>query len=105
MTQYNCSVITPAGRVFADKINALSATGATGSFGVLGHHAPMVIALTSGPMTIRQGEHEEFYAVSSGVLEVNRDSDVILMVDSAIKTDTYAEAKTLARQWNINNRN
>ncbi|OGX39188.1 MAG: hypothetical protein A3C36_00130 [Omnitrophica WOR_2 bacterium RIFCSPHIGHO2_02_FULL_52_10] len=98
MSQYHCLIITPAGKVFADKIDALSATGATGSFGVWGHHAPMVIAMTSGPMTIRLGGQEVFYAVSSGVLEVTGNSDVILLADSAVKTNSYAEAKAAARQ-------
>lgn len=98
MSQYHCSIITPAGKVFADKIDALSATGANGSFGVWAHHAPMVIALTRGPVTIRLREQEVFYTVGAGVLEVNKDSDVLLLADSAVKTNSYAEAKTLARQ-------
>lgn len=98
MSQYHCSIITPAGRIFADKVDALRASGVTGSFGVWGHHAPMVMALTSGPVTIRIGEREIFYALSSGVLEVNRNSDVVLLADSAIQTNSYTEAKAAARQ-------
>jgi len=97
MSEYRCTIITPTGKIFDEHIDSLSATGRTGSFGILGHHAPMVIALSHGPMTIRQEMTQSFFAVSSGVLEVNGNSDVILLADSAMRVNTYDEAKATAR--------
>jgi len=97
---YHLSIMTPAGKIFDEKINALMASGETGFFGILGSHAPMVASLRKGPLTVKQDGLECFFAVSSGVLEVNGNSDVLLLADYAIKTDTLGEAKATAKTLN-----
>ena len=56
----------------------------------------MVIALRNGPLTIKEQDKESYFAVSSGVLEVNARSEVLLLADSAAKTQTYQDAKSAA---------
>ena len=96
MSVYQCSIITPAGKVFDQKITALSAHGVTGSFGILGMHAPMVVVLSSGPMNVKQDGKELFFALSSGILEVNAESNVTVFADFAIKASSFEEAKDVA---------
>jgi F0F1-type ATP synthase epsilon subunit len=54
-------------------------------------------------MNIKQEGKELFFAVSSGVLEINAKSDVIVLVDSAIEVNTYDEAKDAVHKLKSNN--
>ena len=98
MSNYQLSIITPNGNVFDGQINSLIATGNSGSFGVLGQHAPMVISLKSGPLTVKQDGKDNYFAVSSGILEVNEQSNCLLLADHAVQVETLEKAKT-----NVNN--
>jgi len=53
----------------------------------------MVIILRSGPLTIKQDGAELFFAVSSGVLEVNDQSNCLLLANFATKENSYEDAK------------
>ena len=94
MANYQLSIITADGEAFNDQVESLVAPGAAGSFGVLCDHAPIVASLSSGPLTVTHNGKESYYAISSGILEVNDQNNVLLLASSAKKVETIEEAKT-----------
>jgi len=93
MANYQLSIITAHGEVFNGQVESLVATGALGSFGVLSDHAPLVTSLCGGPLTVTQNGKENYFAVSTGILEVTDQSNVLLLADFAKKVNTIDEAK------------
>lgn len=93
MTNYQLSIITANGAVFNDQVESLIAPGALGSFGVLSNHAPFVTSLCRGPVTVTQNGTENYFAISSGILEVNTNNNVLLLAEYARKVNTIDEAK------------
>jgi len=93
MATYQLSIITAHGEVFNDQVESLVAPGALGSFGVLSDHAPLVTSLHGGPLTVTQNGKENYFAVSSGILEVDDQNHVLLLASSAKKVNTIDEAK------------
>ena len=93
MANYQLSIITAHGEVFKDHVDSLVATGTLGSFGVLSDHAPLVTSLCGGPLTVTQNGKENYFAVSSGILEVSDQNHVLLLADFAKKVNTIDEAK------------
>jgi F-type H+-transporting ATPase subunit epsilon len=99
MSSYQLSIITPDGKVFDDQVESLIAPGAEGAFGVLGQHAPMVTSLAKGVLMFRQNQEENFYAISSGILEVDQQSNVLLLSDYAHRASGSDEAKEKVRTF------
>ena len=93
MANYQLSIITTHGEVFNGQVESLVAPGQLGFFGILSDHAPLVASLSSGPLTVTQNGTTNYFAISSGVLEVNEQSNVLLLVDSARKVETIDDAK------------
>lgn len=78
--------MAPDRAVFDGRVQGLIAPGVEGFFGVLARHAPMVAELTAGSLTVVDADdRRRFFAVSSGFLEVSRDSVTML-------ADTVEEA-------------
>ncbi len=94
MANYKLSIITANGEVFNGQVESLVASGELGSFGILSDHAPLVTSLCGGPLTITQNGKKNYFAVSSGILEVNDQNNVLLLADFAKKVNTIDEAKT-----------
>ena len=93
MANYQLSIITANGEVFNDQVDSLVAPGALGSFGDLSDHAPLVTSLRGGPLTVTQNGIKNYFAISSGVLEVNDQNSVLLLASFAKKVKTIDEAK------------
>ncbi len=93
MNSYSLSIVTPNGKVFEGLVESLTAPGAAGFFGILAGHAAMAVCLSSGPVTVKKGNEERYYAISSGILEVSRQNKVILLSDYALEKPSLDEAK------------
>jgi len=86
MSKFHLSIITPnKGRVFDDDVEKLQAPGQLGSFGVLANHAPMISALNKGSVKINDGNQENTFNISAGVLEVDGKHDVLILADSLLE--------------------
>ena len=93
MANYQFSIITTHGEAFNGQVESLVAPGKLGFFGILSDHAPLIASLCRGPLTVTQNGTKNYFAISSGVLKVNEQSNVLLLVDSARKVETIDEAK------------
>ena len=80
---YTLTVVGPDYRVYEGKVASLVAPGSEGYFGVLARHAPMVVELTAGELTVVDEKGERaWFAVSGGFLEVGW-QEVTVVVDAA----------------------
>jgi len=76
-------IITPEKRLFDGKIKLVQVPGAKGSFEVLKNHAPIISTLTNGKIkVITEHDIEEFFEISSGIIEVKANLVTILAVTS-----------------------
>jgi len=80
---FSVTVMAPDEAVFTGKARSLIAPGKEGYLGVLAHHAPMVVELGVGKLSIvdEQGT-SSVYALSGGVLETGG-NQVTVLADSA----------------------
>ena len=92
MSSYAAAVFSPHGKVFEGAIESLVAPGAEGFFEVLGSHAPLVALLNQGIVKITQGTKQLYFATGTGVLEVNQQHQVSLLVDFAIPATSRNDA-------------
>lgn len=85
---YTLTVVGPDYRVYEGKVAGLVAPGSEGYLGVLARHAPMVVELTAGELTVVDEKGERtWFAVSGGFLEVGW-QEVTVVVDAA---ETWGE--------------
>ena len=93
MSTYLLIVLTPDGKIFDNPVDEVVAPGATGMFGVLDKHAPMVAALKKGILKIKQNSAEKFFAVEGGILEVAPSHQVLVLVDQAQEASSLSDAQ------------
>ncbi|MDT7898811.1 MAG: hypothetical protein OXFUSZZB_001322 [Candidatus Fervidibacter sp.] len=77
---FTVEVVTPERVLFSsDQVVSLTAPGWEGSFGVMALHAPMVVALRTGVITLKLADGEEVrIATTGGFFEVADNRAVIL---------------------------
>jgi F-type H+-transporting ATPase subunit epsilon len=75
-------IVTPERKVYAEQVNMIVVKGVAGELGILPHHIPLVTPLKIAPVHIKQGNTDEYIAVSGGFMEVGKDK-VIILAESA----------------------
>lgn len=76
----NITVLTPDTAVFEGTISSVKVPGVDGQFEILSNHAPLVSALTEGPVRItKQGGEKLTFTIEKGFIEVLR-NEVSLLV-------------------------
>lgn len=93
MVEYKTTIVTPQGKMFDDKVEFLSVPGAEGYLGILADHAPIVAMLTKGIVKIRKAGVEQFWGITSGVLEVDQKGEALVLADSAVAGNSLEDAK------------
>ncbi len=96
---FHTAIITPSGKVFDGEISALKAPGTEGEFGILGAHAPLLASLKSGVLKITRSGREVYFAVAPGILEVNREHNVLVLCDRALGAESSAQAKKQSEEF------
>ena len=83
MSTLRLEVLTIERKVFDDNVNMVIAPGSEGMLGILPRHIPLLTALTFGELQIKKdGEEDQFFAISGGFMEVMPDH-VIVLADAA----------------------
>ncbi|XOU93873.1 MAG: F0F1 ATP synthase subunit epsilon [Candidatus Kerfeldbacteria bacterium] len=88
----NFEIITPEKVVYSDQVDEVVLPTVQGEIGILPNHIPLVSILKPGELKIKKGKEEEYLAVSGGFIEVRPDK-VVVLADSAEKSDDIDEAK------------
>ena len=78
---YQLSIITPNGKLFDDQIEFLKVKGSAGELGILARHTPFITTLKKGVLAINQ---KIFFAINSGILEVDGGGHVVILADDAV---------------------
>ena len=84
---FHLTLISPAGRIFNEAVEEVIAPGEEGCFGVLAGHAPLVASLKRGIFKMKHHGADQSWNVDAGVLEVNGQHDVLVLVDEAVATN------------------
>jgi F-type H+-transporting ATPase subunit epsilon len=84
---FHLEIVTPKRIVFNGEVTSFSAPGEDGGFQVLHSHAPMLASVKIGRVKLIDVSGTEFqYAISGGFVEV-RENKVILLAETAERTD------------------
>jgi F-type H+-transporting ATPase subunit epsilon len=84
---FHLEIVTPRRIVFKGEVTSFSVPGTIGGFQVLYNHAPLLSSLKIGGVKIKDSSGTEFhYAVSGGFVEI-RDNQVLLLAETAERTD------------------
>lgn len=102
MNTFALSIITPNGKQFDDTVESVIAPGREGSFGILAGHTPFVSALKQGIIEIKQSQQNIFFAINSGIVEINDKGSVLMLLDSVQKATSIENAKNLLKSFNPN---
>ncbi|MGH2462748.1 MAG: F0F1 ATP synthase subunit epsilon [Candidatus Limnocylindria bacterium] len=93
-------IVSPEGRVFTDDVDMVVVPGIEGELGILPHHTPLVTALGTGELRIRQAGTVQFMLISGGFVEVRPDKVVVMAFvaehSDAIDAAAAAEARRRA---------
>jgi F-type H+-transporting ATPase subunit epsilon len=90
-------VVTPRGPIADEETDGVTAPGQLGEFEVLPGHVPFLTQLHPGVLVLGDKQAKQVFAVSSGILEVEPDGEVQVLVEQAVpasKVDAAA-AKTV----------
>ena len=85
MNTYHLSIVTPDGKIFEGEAQSLIAPGVEGSFGVLAGHAPMIVGLKKGPLTLKTKDRIRYYTISPGILEISGQNRMLLLSDEIVE--------------------
>jgi F-type H+-transporting ATPase subunit epsilon len=84
---FHLEIVTPKRVVFKGEVTSFSAPGIDGGFQVLHNHAPLLAIVKIGNVKISEmSGAESHYAISGGFVEV-RENKVILLAETAERTD------------------
>jgi F-type H+-transporting ATPase subunit epsilon len=78
------TVVTPVGAIAKQSSEAVTAPGALGEFEVFPGHVPFLTKLHAGVLKLGENVNQIVYAVGPGLLEVDRDGTVRILVEKAI---------------------
>jgi F-type H+-transporting ATPase subunit epsilon len=91
-------VVSPDGRVFTDDVDSVVVPGIEGELGILPHHTPLVTALGTGELRIRQAGTVQFMLISGGFVEVRPDKVVVMAFVAEHSDEIDAAAAAAARK-------
>ncbi len=87
MKKISLELTTPERIVFKIEADEVTLPTKEGEITVLPGHVPLVAVLVPGMMTVRSGGEESYVAVSGGFIEVQPDSRVIVLADTAERAE------------------
>lgn len=81
-------LVSPEKLLISKQVNMVVAPGAEGDFGVLAHHAPMIITLRAGLLTLTEnGTETDKVFVAGGFAEITPDRCTILAEEAIAVKD------------------
>lgn len=94
MPQLHYKIITPERVVLEGEAQALSAMTESGEITVLPGHIPLASLLKAGEMRIKTNAgKEEFLAVSTGLIEVQKNNHIVILANTAERSEELELAK------------
>ncbi len=97
MTFLDVTVVTAEKSLFNGQAQRVICPGEVGDLEILPNHAPLLGRLSSGQLMVVNGDQEDYYYVSGGIVEVQSYS-VIVLADSGERAQDLDEAKAMQAQ-------
>ena len=90
---FHLDVISGVGSLYSGSVKSVRVTGSEGEMGIRYGHAPLLITIKTGMVSLidSQDKEDQIY-LAGGVLEVQPDS-VTILADTALRADDIDEAK------------
>ena len=103
MSKIAIKIVTPERIVFEDSVDSVSVMTENGEITVLPDHLPLVSLLRAGEMRLKDSNTETLLAVSTGLIEVRPGNTVIILADTAerseeLELEKIEEARKLAEK-------
>lgn len=93
-------VVSPEGSLYEGEVDQLSLRGSEGELGISYGHLQLLTEVAPGALRLsREGEEDELFFVSGGVLEVQPEKATIL-ADTALRPQDVNEAAALEAKEN-----
>ena len=87
-------IITPSGVRHSCKADMLIAPAVMGTVGILPNHIPLFTKLESGEIKIKTSGKDEYFAVTGGFMDVDANSRITILTDSAQRSEEIDEKRT-----------
>ncbi|HBE91717.1 MAG TPA: F0F1 ATP synthase subunit epsilon [Gammaproteobacteria bacterium] len=87
-------IVSAEEEIFSGTVEAVFAPLISGEVGIYPRHTPMIGELKAGEVRVRNGEDEDSYFVSGGILEV-QPHVITVLSDTAIRAHDLDEATAL----------
>ena len=71
-------IVSPVRTIFSGEAESVQLPGASGSFGILNNHAPLISTLKVGTILIKGTGLEESIKIKGGVVEVKSNRVIVL---------------------------
>lgn len=81
------TIVTPERIVQEGEADSVSVMTSLGEITILPQHIPLVALMKAGEMRIKSGKEEMLLATSTGLVEVRSGSKVVVLADSAERSD------------------
>ncbi len=97
-TKLNFKIVTLERVTYSDQIDQLTIPTEAGEITVMARHAPLVSIIKPGEIRIKKDGQTILMAVSTGFLEIRKNSEVYILADSAERAEEVdIEASKAAR--------
>ena len=82
----NLEILTPEKKLFSGEVYGVQLPGISGSFEVLGKHAPLVSALKNGRLKVLKDKtnHLAYYDIQGGFVEVINNKMTVLVEGGSV---------------------
>ena len=96
----HCRLVVPEGTLFDGDAALIVARSPNGEFAVMDKHAPLLTVLTASPLRIETGTGERLFALSSGLLCVEK-TGVTILAEEAIPAEKIDLVKVKERRRRV----
>lgn len=90
------SIVTPERIVQEGEADSVSVMTSLGEITILPQHIPLVALMKAGEMRIKNGKEEMLLATSTGLVEVRSGSKIVVLADSAERSEELEIAAIVA---------
>jgi F-type H+-transporting ATPase subunit epsilon len=87
MSELKLKIVTPERIVFEGAVDSLTAMTENGEITVLPNHIPLATLLKAGEMRVMNGNDLTLLAVSTGLLEVHAGNEIVILADTAERSE------------------
>src|SRR5947209_17414776 len=89
--KFQVEVLTPEGKVFDDEVEMVSTKTATGSIGILAHHAPLLAMLDPTELRLYRSDSDVVsFAQAEGYMQVAENRALLLVEEAHSREDLNA---------------